>query len=60
MVLEQVGLQGLLVKPALTPTGRPLPERTTSVATPETRVRVIVVEPEAPWATVMLPLLVKV
>lgn len=55
-VTEHVGLQGLFVKVAVTPLGRPDAENVTAVVVPLTRVAVIeevgLVEP---WTTVRLP-----
>jgi hypothetical protein len=54
-VLEQVGLHGLLLNPAVAPEGSPEAESVTEADEPETRVRVIVVEPEDPWSTETFP-----
>ncbi len=52
-VVEHVGLQDADVNPALAPLGRPDTVKLTDCVVPETRVTVIVVEPEAPCTTVI-------
>ena len=47
-VLEQVGLQGLFVKAAVAPEGRPEALRVTACDVPDTKVPVIVFDPDAP------------
>ncbi len=55
-VIVQVGLQGLFVKVAVTPVGRPEAEKVTGVIAPRTRVAVIEeIGLVLPWATVRLP-----
>ena len=53
-VLEQVGLQGLLVKVAVAPAGRPEAARVTGWEVPLSHVLVIVALPAAPWTTPIL------
>ena len=55
MVLVQVTVQGLLVCDTDAPVGRPPTVSTTGCAVPETSVRVTVVFPDPPCATVMFP-----
>ena len=57
-VLEQLGLQGLLLKLALAPDGRPDALKVTDCELPASKVRIIVFDPELPWLTVMFPELV--
>jgi hypothetical protein len=59
-VLEQVGVQGLLLKLAVAPGGRPEALRLTACDVPDTNVRVIVFDPDPPCVTVMLPELERV
>ena len=47
-VLEQVGLQGLFVKLAPAPDGKPEALRVTACEVPDTKVLVIVFDPDAP------------
>jgi hypothetical protein len=55
-VLEHVGLQGLLVKLAVAPAGRPEALRVTACELPDTKLFVIVFDPAIPGVTVMFPL----
>jgi hypothetical protein len=54
--LEQVGLQALFVKLALAPDGKPETLKVTACEIPDTKLPVIVFDPDAPWVTVMFPL----
>jgi len=46
--VEQVGVQEMAEKEALAPLGRPVAEKVTGCEVPETRVAVMVLEPEEP------------
>jgi len=54
-VLEQVGLQEPGENVGVAPAGSPVAARLTACVAPETRVAVIVFEPDALWTTVMFP-----
>ena len=54
-VLVQVGLQLGLEKLAVAPVGRPLAVRLTACVGPDTRVAVMVLLPDAPWTTLIVP-----
>ena len=55
-VLEQVGLQGLLVIDwTLAPEGKPEAESVTAAVVPADKVLVTVLEPDEPWVTVTGP-----
>ena len=54
--LTQGTVQGLLVKPALAPAGRPLALMATGSGLPERRTLVIILNPEVPRVTLIFPL----
>jgi len=53
--LAQGTVQGLLVKEAVVPAGSPEAATLTTAGVPEISTRVIVLEPEAPRVTLILP-----
>ena len=58
-VVEQVGVHAVGTNDAVAPVGSPVAEKDTDCAVPETSVALRVLETEVPWATDLLPPLVR-
>ena len=58
-VLAQGTVQGLLVKDVVAPVGSPEAATLTAAGVPDISIRVIMLLPEAPGVTLMLPLVIR-